>query len=102
MKIPANRLPPVHPGEVLFEEFLKPMRISQQRLAMDIGVSPRRIHEIVHRQRGITANTALRLSRYFGTTPEFWMGLQSDYDLEVETLALAGRLETLVKARAAA
>ena len=75
---------PIHPGEILQEEFLNPMGISQYRVAVDIGVPPRRINEIVLGKRGISAGTALRLSRYFGTTPEFWMNLQSRYDLEVE------------------
>ena len=79
-----KRLNPVHPGEVLLEEFLKPLELSQNRLALDIGVHPRRINEIVLKKRSITANTALRLARYFGTTPEFWLGLQNQYDLDVE------------------
>jgi addiction module HigA family antidote len=79
-----KRLDPVHPGEVLLEEFLKPLGLSQNRLALDIGVHPRRINEIVLKKRSITANTALRLARYFGTTPEFWLGLQNQYDLDVE------------------
>jgi len=79
-----ERLDPVHPGEVLLEEFLKPLGLSQSRLALDIGVHPRRINEIVLKKRAITANTALRLARYFGTTPEFWLGLQNQYDLDVE------------------
>jgi addiction module HigA family antidote len=79
-----KRLDPVHPGEVLMEEFLKPLGLSQNRLALDIGVHPRRINEIVLKKRAITANTALRLARYFGTTPEFWLGLQAQYDLDVE------------------
>ena len=82
--MPEDRLDPVHPGEVLLEEFLKPMGLSQSRLALDIGVHPRRINEIVLKKRSITANTALRLARYFGTTPEFWLGLQNQYDLDVE------------------
>jgi addiction module HigA family antidote len=75
---------PIHPGEILNEEFLKPMDIRQYRLAVDIGVPPRRINEIVHGKRGISANTALRLALYFGTSAEFWMNLQSRFDLEVE------------------
>ncbi len=75
---------PVRPGEILKEEFLGPMDISQYRLATDIGVPPRRINEIVHGKRGITADTALRLGIYFGVSPEFWMNLQGRYDLEVE------------------
>jgi addiction module HigA family antidote len=79
----AKKLPPVHPGEILGEEFMKPLGISQNRLGRDLGVSPRRINEIVHGKRSITADTALRLSRHFGTSAEFWLGLQTDYDLEV-------------------
>jgi addiction module HigA family antidote len=78
-----RRLKPVHPGEVLFEEFLKPMDLSQNRLAMDLGVPPRRINEIVLGKRGITADTALRLARYFGNSSRFWLGLQMDFDLDV-------------------
>ena len=80
----AKRIAPIHPGEVLLEEFLKPMGISQYRLAKDITVPARRINEIVHGNRSITADTALRLSRYFGMTEQFWMNLQSHYELEVE------------------
>ncbi len=79
----SKKLPPVHPGEILWEEFMKPLGISQNRLGRDLGVSPRRINEIVHGKRSITADTALRLSRYFGTSAEFWLGLQTDYDLDV-------------------
>lgn len=79
----GKRLPPVHPGEILWEEFMKPLGISQNRLGRDLGVSPRRINEIVHGKRSMTADTALRLSRYFGTSAEFWLGLQTDYDLDV-------------------
>lgn len=77
-------LPLVHPGEILLEEFLKPMHLSQYRLAQDIHVPPRRINEIVHGKRAITADTALRLARYFGMAAEFWMGLQMDYELRRE------------------
>ena len=80
----VRNLSPVHPGEVLQEEFLKPLRISQYRLAKEISASPRRVNEIVHGSRAITADTALRLARYFGTTDRFWLNLQSRYDLEVE------------------
>jgi len=90
-------LPPIHPGEILLEEFLEPMDISQYRLAKDIGVPPRRINEIVKGKRGISADTALRLSRYFGTSERFWMNLQSRYDLEVEKDRLKGRLEEEVR-----
>ncbi len=83
---------PVHPGEILLEEFLEPMEVSQYRLAKDISVPPRRINEIVHGKRAITADTALRLARYFGTTERFWMNLQTRYDLEVEQQRLGGRL----------
>ena len=85
-------MPPIHPGEVLFEEFLKPMGISQYRLAKDISVPPRRINEIVHGKRAITADTALRLSQYFGTSERFWMNLQTRYDLEIEKDRLGDRL----------
>jgi addiction module HigA family antidote len=90
-------LPPIHPGEILLEEFLEPMGISQYRLAKDIGVPPRRINEIVHGKRAITADTALRLSRYFGLSERFWLNLQTRYDLEVEKDKLKGRLEQEVK-----
>ena len=92
-----EKFAPVHPGEVLLEEFLKPMGISQYRLAKDISVHPRRINEIVHGKRSITANTALRLSRYFGLSERFWMNLQARYDLEMEKDRFGGRLETEVK-----
>ena len=88
-----KRLQPVCPGEILLEEYLKPMLISQYRLAKDISVSPRRINEIVHGKRSITADTALRLSRYFGTSERFWLNLQIRYDLEIEKERLAGRLD---------
>lgn len=97
-----DKLPPVHPGEVLLEEFLKPMQLSQNRLALDIGVHPRRINEIVLGKRSITADTALRLARYFGISPQFWLGLQADYDLDVAMDALGNRLEREVKTYASA
>ena len=84
--------PPIHPGEILLEEFLKPLELSQVRVAKDLSVPPRRIHEIVHGNRAITANTALRLARYFGTTERFWMNLQVGYDLEVERARFEDRL----------
>lgn len=84
--------PPIHPGETLLEEFLEPMQLSQYRLAKDISVPARRINEIVHGKRGITADTALRLARYFGTSERFWMNLQIRHDLEVEKERLKGRL----------
>lgn len=92
----AERLPPVHPGEVLLEEFLKPMSITQYRLAKDISVPPRRVNEIVLHKRGITADTALRLGRYFGTSEQFWLNLQSEYDLDVERDRLGDRLDSEV------
>ncbi len=92
-----EKLHPVHPGEVLMEEFIKPMGLSQNRLALDIGVPPRRINEIVLEKRRITADTALRLARYFGTSPQFWLGLQTDYDLDMANESLGSRLEREVK-----
>ena len=89
----TRKLNPVHPGEVLLEDFLKPLGLSQYRLAQDISVPPRRINEIVHGTRSITADTALRLGRYFGTTEQFWLNLQSHYDLEVEREQLGDRLK---------
>lgn len=88
----AKKIEPIHPGEVLLEEFLKPMGLSQNQLANDIGVSPRRINEIIHGQRRITADTALRLAHYFKMSPQFWLGLQMDYDLDVEEDRLASRI----------
>lgn len=88
-----KRLSPIHPGEVLLEEFLRPMGLSQYRVAQDIGVPPRRINEIVQGMRAVTADTALRLSRYFSTSECFWLNLQNRYDLEVEKDRLKGRLE---------
>jgi addiction module HigA family antidote len=84
---------PIHPGEILMEEFLEPLSISQYRLAKDISVSPRRINEIVHGKRSITADTALRLAKFFGTTERFWLNLQVRYDLEIEKDRLSGVLE---------
>jgi antitoxin HigA-1 len=98
----TKKLPPIHPGEILMEEFLKPMAISQYRLAKDISVPPRRINEIVHGLRTITPDTALRLSRYFGTSERFWINLQTRYDLEVEKDRLENRLEKEVQIYAAA
>ncbi len=89
----GDRLPPVHPGEILLEEFLKPFGISQYRLAVEIRVSPRRINEIVHGLRSITADTALRLARYFGTSAAFWMNLQTRYDLEMQIDRSGRRIE---------
>ena len=93
-----KKLPPVHPGEVLLKEFLKPMGISQNRLALNIGVPARRINEIVLGKRGITADTALRLAKFFGTSAEFWLGLQSQYDLDVTSEELGERLNQEVRA----
>jgi len=93
----AKKMAPVHPGEILFEEFLKPLGVSQYRLAKDINVPPRRINEIVQGKRSISAGTALRLARYFGLSERFWLNLQSRYDLEVEKDKLDRRLEDEVK-----
>ena len=92
-----KKLQPVHPGEVLLEEFLKPTGLSQNRVAINIGVPPRRINEIILQKRRITADTALRLARFFGTSPEFWLGLQAQYDLDVTSDELGERLEREVK-----
>lgn len=97
-----NKMKPIHPGEILLEEFLKPMEISQYRLAKDISVPPRRINEIVHGKRAVTANTALRLAKYFGMSAEFWLNLQARFDLETETDQLGNRLDREVRSRAAA
>lgn len=91
-----KKLNPVIPGDILAEEFLKPMGLSQNKLANGLGVPPRRINEIVHGRRRITADTALRLGKYFGMSPEFWLGLQTDYELDVESDRLADRLENEV------
>ena len=88
-----HKLPPIHPGEVRLEEFLKPMGVSQYRLAKSTGVPPRRINEIVHGTRAVTADTALRLARFFGTTESFWINLQAHYDLEIAKDRLGDRLE---------
>ncbi len=95
--MPVNKLPPVHPGEVLLEEFMTPLGLTQYRVAKDITVHPRRINEIVHGNRSVTADTALRLSRYFGNSERFWMNLQARYDLEVEKDRLGDRLSDEVK-----
>jgi addiction module HigA family antidote len=92
----GKKLDPVHPGEVLLLEFLEPMDLSQSRLARDIGVPPRRINEIVLRKRRITADTALRLAKYFKMSPDFWLGLQMDYDLDSEADRLGDRLNSEV------
>ena len=92
-----KKLAPVHPGEILLEEFMKPLGLSQTRLGRDLGVSPRRINEIVHGKRNVTADTALRLSRYFGSSAEFWLGLQADYDLDTASDRLAEMIAREVK-----
>jgi addiction module HigA family antidote len=92
-----KRLHPVHPGEVLSEEILKPMKLSQNRLGLGIGVAARRINEIVLGKRSITADTALRLGKFFGISPEFWLGLQAQYDLDIASGALEKRLEQEVR-----
>jgi addiction module HigA family antidote len=97
----TKKMPPIHPGRILIEEFLQPMDISQYRLAMDISVPPRRINEIVHEKRAITADTALRLGKFFNMTPQFWMNLQSRYALEIAEDKLSGRLDTEVHSCAA-
>lgn len=96
----AKRLPPVHPGEVLLEEFLAPMEISQYRLAKDINVPPRRINEIVHGTRAVSADTALRLARYFGTSERFWLNLQAQFDLDVEYDRIGERIAREIMPRA--
>ena len=94
----ARKLQPIHPGEVLMEEFLVPMGISQYRLAKDTSVPPRRVNEIVHGKRAIAADTALRLARFFGTSERFWLNLQVRYDLEVQRDRLGDRLDREVAA----
>jgi len=92
-----KKLSPIHPGEILIEEFLKPMGLSQYRLAKDISVPPRRINEIVHGKRSISADTALRFGRFFGISPQFWLNLQTRFDLEVTEDLLAERLDKEVQ-----
>jgi addiction module HigA family antidote len=92
----TEKLKNIHPGEVLLEEFLKPLGISQNKIAHDIGVTPRRINEIVLGRRGVTADTAIRLAYYFNTSEEFWMGLQDNYELEEARDSLQGKLKTIV------
>lgn len=98
--MPTSHLQPVHPGEVLLEEFLKPMGLSQNRLALAMGVAPRRINEIVLHKRAITADTALRLARHFGNSPQFWLGLQMDYDLDVAAGQMQSQHRHKLRARA--
>ena len=95
------KLKPIHPGEILMEEFLKPFNMSQYRLAVDIGVPPRRINEIALGKRGITAGTALRLAHYFGTSPQFWMNLQTRYDLQTEEDQIGTKIRNLKALKAA-
>ena len=97
-----SKLTPIHPGEVLMEEFLRPMNLSQNRLAIDIGVDGRRINEIVQGKRAISADTALRLSRFFGNSAQFWMGLQTQYDLDIAEDQLGKRLDREVRPLATA
>ena len=94
-----NKIAPIHPGEILLEEFLIPMEISQYRLAKDISVPPRRINEIVHGKRSVTADTALRLSEYFGVSERFWLNLQMKYNLEMEKDKLKCRIKKEVRKR---
>lgn len=93
----TKKIPPIHPGEILMEEFLEPFAISQYRLAKDIDVAPRRINEIIHGERAISADTALRLGKYFRTSPQFWLNLQSHFDLAVEGEELSSVLKHKVK-----
>lgn len=93
----SEKLSPIHPGEVLLEEFIKPMDLSQNRLAINIGVDARRINEIVLGKRSVTADTALRLARFFGNSPQFWLGLQTQYDLDVTEDQLGKRLDREVR-----
>lgn len=93
----SKKIAPIHPGEILLEEFIQPMGLSQNRLALDLRVPARRINEIVHGKRRVTADTALRLARYFGMSAEFWLGLQMDYDLDIAEDKLADRLEKEVQ-----
>lgn len=99
----GTTLGPIHPGEILLEEFLRPLALSQNRLGIDLGIPPQRVGDIVRGRRGITADTALRLARYFGTTPQFWMGLQTRFELDVARQShLPERIEAEVRPRPAA
>ena len=93
----SRKMAPLHPGEILLEEFLKPMNLSQNKLALDIRVPARRINEIVHGKRRITADTALRLAKYFKMSPQFWLGLQMDYDIDVAGDQIADRLDQEIR-----
>ncbi|MDK8794838.1 HigA family addiction module antitoxin [Corynebacterium sp. MSK044] len=97
----TDKLPPVHPGEILMEDFLKEMGITQHKLAVSIGVPPRRINEIVHGKRAVTADTALRLGKYFGMSPQFWLGLQTQYDLDVAEDKILAEIENIQPVQAA-
>ena len=97
-----KKISPVHPGEILFEEFLKPLNISQNKLGRDLNVSPRRINEIIHGNRSITADTALRLAVYFGNSSSFWLGLQMDYDLDIAEDVLSSKINKEVNQLAVA
>ena len=92
-----KKIPTIHPGEILFEEFLKPMNISQNQLGRDLNVSPRRVNEIIHGKRSITADTALRLAAYFGNSASFWLGLQMDYELDIAEDTLSQRIQQEVR-----
>jgi len=98
----AKKIPPIHPGEILFEEFLKPMDISQNQLGRELGVSPRRINEIVHGKRSVTADTALRLSTFFGNSASSWLGTQMAYDLDVAQDTSLAKIKKQVQTMAAA
>ncbi|WP_309068510.1 HigA family addiction module antitoxin [Microbacterium sp.] len=97
----TRRIEPIHPGEILMEDFIEGFGITQNKLAVSVGVPPRRINEIVHGKRGITADTAIRLARYFGTSEEFWMNLQSNYELRLERRALQETIAAITPLRAA-
>jgi addiction module HigA family antidote len=98
----AKKIPPIHPGEILLEEFLKPMELSQNKLGRELGVSPRRVNEIVNGKRSVTADTALRLSIFFGNSASFWLGLQMDYDLDVAQDTSLDKIKKEVQNMAAA
>lgn len=97
----TDKLPPIHPGEILMEDFLKEMWITQHKLAVSIGVPPRRINEIVHGKRAVTADTALRLAKFFGMSPQFWLGLQTQYDLDVAEDKILAEIERIQPVHAA-
>jgi addiction module HigA family antidote len=96
-----DRIEPIHPGEILMEDFIEGFGITQNKLAVSIGVPPRRINEIVHGKRGITADTAIRLARYFGTSEELWMNLQSSYELRLERRALSDKIAAITPLKVA-